>query len=362
MVGDGQSAIHEVAVTQAFRKLGHKVESFYWCAYFVSQKPLTRFILRAQNKFLLGPALKKLNSDLVKLAVKVRPDIVFIYRGTHIFSKTIHAIKNSAPNCVILGYNNDDPFAEGHSRILWRHFMESIPSYDLIFAYREHNLSEFREFGAKHIELLRSWYLPWASHPVKCEEAEGPLYECDIVFIGHFENDGRLELLEEIALNGFDLRLYGPPYEWNSLLMKSPVLKHLAPVRLIWGEDYNKAICGAKIALCFFSKLNRDTYTRRCFEIPATETLLLSEYSDDLASIYMEGKEADFFRNSEELILKISRYIGDDDLRLRVAAGGRERVVCDGHDIFSRMEYVLSKVAELKSKAENKYEFAKKHS
>ena len=124
-------------------------------------------------------------------------------------------------------------------------------------------------------------------------------------------------------------------------MAKSVVLKHLAPVHLVWNEDYKKALCGAKIALCFFSKLNRDTYTRRCFEIPATGTLLLSEYSDDLASLYQEGEEADFFKNKEEMIQKIKLYLGNDDLRSRVAVNGNQRAIIDGHDIFSRMAKVL---------------------
>ncbi|MDO9318876.1 MAG: glycosyltransferase [Gammaproteobacteria bacterium] len=353
VVGDGHSAIHEVAVANALDELGHEVRSFYWFSYFVSPNRLGRFWQRIQNKFLLGPALIKLNSDLVLAAREFKPDLVFVYRGTHVYSHTISAIKNSVFDCVVCGYNNDDPFANGHSRLLWRHFLKSTPVYDLMFAYRHHNLIDFRNIGAKQVELLRSWYLPESNFPMDLTDDDKPHYECDVVFIGHFENDGRLQMLEEIARNGFNLRLYGPPYEWNHLLRKSEVLKHLAPVRLVWGEEYNKALCGAKISLCFFSKLNRDSYTRRCFEIPATGTLMLSEYSDDVASLYTEGEETDYFRNKEELLLKISRYIGNESLRCRVAAGGRKRVIEDGHDIVSRMKTVLDHVSTLKSKAEN---------
>jgi spore maturation protein CgeB len=100
-------------------------------------------------------------------------------------------------------------------------------------------------------------------------------------------------------------------------------------------------LCGARIALCFLSKLNRDTYTRRCFEIPASGTLLLSEYSDDLAGMFREGVEADYFRSPEEMIEKIRCYLDDDALRRRVAAAGRLRVVDDGHDVVSRMAQVI---------------------
>ena len=341
VVGDGHSAIHEVAVVDAFKKLGHQVEAFYWQTYFNSQNPLVRQWQRVQNKFIIGPTLDRLNADLITVAVQFNPKLIFIYRGTHITPQTITEIKSRLPDCVVYGYNNDDPFADGHPLWLWRHFLKSVPKYDLVFAYRHHNLDDFRKIGARRVELLRSWYIPNLNHSVTLSEIDKVKYDCDVVFIGHYENDGRLEYLEEIVRNGYKLRLFGPDYEWNSLLAKSVVLKHLAPVHLVWNEDYNKALCGAKIALCFFSKLNRDTYTRRCFEIPAAGTLLLSEYSADLASLYQAGEEADMFKTKQEMIHKINLYLDNDDLRSRVAENGNQRAIIDGHDIVSRMAKVL---------------------
>jgi spore maturation protein CgeB len=341
VVGDGHSAIHEVAVAETFKKLGHHVKAFYWQTYFNSPIPWRRLWQRVQNKFLIGPTLNKLNDDLFNTAVQFNPKLIFIYRGTHINSRTIMAIKQKIPNCVVFGYNNDDPFADGHPYWLWRHFLKSVPNYDVMFAYRHHNLDDLIRIGAQRVALLRSWFLPDQNHPVILTEKEKEKYECDVVFIGHYENDGRLAYLEEVVKNGYKLRLFGPDYEWNHLLEKSAILKHLAPVNLVWNEEYNKALCGAKIALCFFSKLNRDTYTRRCFEIPATGTLLLSEYSDDLASLYQAGDEADFFKTKEEMIQKIKLYLSDEKLRKRVAKNGNQRVMTDGHDIVSRMAKVI---------------------
>ena len=118
----------------------------------------------------------------------------------------------------------------------------------------------------------------------------------------------------------------------------------------MWGEEYNKALCGAKVALCFLSKLNRDTYTRRCFEIPATATLMLSEYTEDLAGLFRASEQADFFRSKDEMVEKLKRYLTDDALRTRVAHAGRECVVESGHDVVSRMGQVLCWAEEIRSK------------
>ena len=102
----------------------------------------------------------------------------------------------------------------------------------------------------------------------------------------HIVPDQRVALLESIVRRGWHLRLFGPGYDWDLVIHRSPELAGQVPVRLVWGEEYNRALCGARVALCFLSKLNGDTYTRRCFEIPAARTFILSEYSDDLASLF----------------------------------------------------------------------------
>jgi spore maturation protein CgeB len=346
VVGDGSSEIHEVAVAAAFSELGHDVSEFYWTIYFKSKIPLWREFLLAQNKFLLGGKIRKLNADLFKAVINLKPKLIFIYRGTHITPETIIKIKSALPDCIVFGYNNDDPFSVMHPRWLWRHFLKSIPHYDIVFAYRHHNLEEFRHAGAKRVELLRSWFLPQINKVVELSSADKTKFSSDVVFVGHYENDGRIEYLEEIVKYGYKLRLFGPGYEWNHRLAKSKVLRHLAPIDLVWGDKYNLAISGSKIALCFFSKLNRDTYTRRCFEIPAAKTLLLSEYSEDCASLYRAGEEADFFTNKEELISKLYFYLSNDNVLKQVSEMGYKRVISDGHDIVSRMRLVLDFVGD----------------
>ncbi len=90
----------------------------------------------------------------------------------------------------------------------------------------------------------------------------------------------------------------------------------------------------------FLSKLNRDTYTRRCFEIFAARQFMLSEYSDDLSTLFVEGGEAEYFRDRNELINKIRFYLKNDEKRLSIAQKGFEKVILGRHDVVSRMEYV----------------------
>lgn len=353
VAGDWHSELHEEAVSQAFKTLSHETYRFSWCEYFKTLSSSGLFSLgeafnkKFQNKFIIGPIINVINNDFIETIRKYRPDLIFLYRGTHIKCNTLQIIKRSFPSLILIGYNNDDPFSKEHRYWLWRHFLSSIPEYDLVLAYRRHNLDDFRRAGAKRVHLLRSWFIPEIHHPITLSDEYQKRFECDVVFIGHYEPDGREKFLEEIVSHGFRLKLFGT--EWDKVVRRSRMLSQFEPVKALRGDDYNKALNGAKIAICFLSKLNRDTYTRRCFEIPATKTLLLSEYSDDLATLYQEGIEADFFRTKEELIQKLKRYIENDQLRHSVAEAGYYRIIHDGHDVISRMRQVLEWVYQFKS-------------
>jgi spore maturation protein CgeB len=354
VIGDWHSEVHEEWVFRAFNALGHEVCPFGWHAYFKPRLSLTglagkieQFVLKIQNRLILGPKVVALNRDAAQAVDRFRPDMVFVYRGTHLLPRTLLLIKASNPATVLVGYNNDNPFGSGQVYGLWRHFLRGVPHYDLMLAYRAQNIADFRSAGAPRVHLLRSWFVPERNHPVELSPEDQEQYGCDVVFVGNYEPRGRLEWLEEVAKAGFNLRLFGPGKYWDRELAKSPWLHHLAPVRQVWGDDYNKALCGAKVALCFLSKMNQDTYTRRCFEIPATKTMLLSEYSDDLTTLYREGVEAEFFKSRDELIAKLHRYVSDEALRRSVAEAGYRRVVADGHDVISRMRQVITWVNEL---------------
>lgn len=348
VAGDWHSELHEEGVYNALMSLGHEVVRFAWHEYFGRcGNPILDIWQKAQNKYLLGPIVWRLNTDLLQRVRVEQPDLIFIYRGTHIFADTLHKIRIHCPNSRLVGYNNDDPFSPYYPRWLWRHFLKGLPEYDIVFAYRQQNVEDFRRAGARRVEMLRSWYIPERSHPVVLTEEERSRFGCDVVFVGHYEDDGRVALLEEIVRQGWRLRLWGPGYDWDPVISESPELKSQVPVRLVWGEDYNRALCGAKVALCFLSKLNRDTYTRRCFEIPATGTMMLSEKTRDLETLYLAGEEADFFSSKEELVEKLNVYLGNDRYRQNVANSGLKRVRHDGHDVVSRMHEVLQLVSKL---------------
>jgi Uncharacterized protein conserved in bacteria len=154
-----------------------------------------------------------------------------------------------------------------------------------------------------------------------------------------------VEILEAICEAGFRLNLFGGG--WDAALPKlrsdSP-LRAKYPVSPATKADYRYAICGAKVALCFLSTLNRDTYTRRSFQIPAMKVAMLSQYTDDLATLFEPNREAVFFRDQRELLDKLARLLGDEAWRQSVAEAGYAKVYAAGHDVGSRVLVWLQEV------------------
>ena len=125
-------------MSQALQRLGHEVVAFPWSRYFHGSAgmfgALDSVLKRAQNKYLTGPTLTRLNRDLFTLVSREAPQALLVYRGTHIFPRTLRDIRRASPATVLVGYNNDDPFAPNQFPRLFKHFLAGIPEYDLMLA------------------------------------------------------------------------------------------------------------------------------------------------------------------------------------------------------------------------------------
>ena len=106
-------------------------------------------------------------------------------------------------------------------------------------------------------------------------------------------------------------------------------------------RDYNKYLCSCKIPLIFLSKINHDTYTSRCFEIPAAGAFIFCPYNEDMDSMFAENKEAVYYRTKEEFVEKLCYYLAHDDEREAIAKAGRERLLKDGHEAVDRAEQII---------------------
>jgi len=194
--------------------------------------------------------------------------------------------------------------------------------------------------------LLRSSYIK--ERNFKIENTKDSPFKCDVIFVGHYEADGRDVAIKRLLEKGIHLQLHGTGWE------ASPEYEYiegkLGTIKPIYGTDYNLALNSAKIALVFLSKINNDTYTRRCFEIPATGTLMLAEYTTDLAEhLFLENEEALYFKDNRELLAKINTYLANDVLREKIAKAGYKKLHTAGHEVRDRAKTVLEEFEKCKN-------------
>jgi hypothetical protein len=299
---------------------------------------------RVERRVLAGPGITRIRRNLIRTVKQEKPDVTLLYQG-HYCDK--HTLEQLRPITFVTGYHNDDPFGQKQNMLRYRHFLPSLPLYHGFHVYRECNVEEMIVAGVPRVKVLMSYYLPWLDYPRRLSPIELNRLGCDVVFAGHCENDTRLECMAKLARDNVQVRIHGGQYYWKQALPKDVYAK-IKSTPAVFGENYRKAICGAKIALSFFSKWNRDQCTRRVFEIPACGVFLLCERTPVMQELFTEGHEAEFFSSADECLEKVRFYLHNDAALKRIAQAGYQRVTTSGHDIYSRMKQWLADVSHWK--------------
>lgn len=352
LVGDFAWYFYHESCALSLEQHGCKVIRFGWNNCFIrrgsidSPVPEYHSILhRIQHSLQTGPICWRINRRLLKVAREENPDIIWFYNVTIIPSRVVKKLRMLLPHTIFCQYSNDNPFSKKQKRGLWSNYLKSIKYFDLHFAYRHCNLVDYKRFGASNVYMLRSYYIEAEDYHIPVEQVPSK-FHCDVVFAGHYEDDGRVKMLEAVCNAGYKLNLFGGGWDTAlSRLQPDSPLRAKYPIVPVIGEDYRYAICGAKVALCFLSQLNEDTYTRRNFQICAMKTVMLSEYTDDLISLFVPDKEAMFFKDEFEMIKKIKLLVVDNQKRKEIAEAGRDKVRLAGHEVKKRMKEFLNKVS-----------------
>lgn len=294
------------------------------------------FILKAENKLSFGLSVLKKNIDLLKLVKEKKFEYIFFYSARIISWRTIRRLRRMGITIGI--YCNDNPFSNYYPKYFWRNIRKSVKYCDITYSYRKSDMIQYTKSGASNVRLLRSYYNENRSYMIE-NITDSTLYVPKIIFLGHMENDERTEYLDSLVNRGIEIGIRKTD-EWqryaknrdNIVIFEETV------------EHYNEIINKAEIALVFLSKINQDTYTRRCFEITATGTMMLAPYNDDLASLFKENEEVVFYRNKQDFIEKVEYYLDHLDEARKIGLKGRKRVLRDGHGAMDRMRQVISEM------------------
>ena len=297
LAGNWISEIHE---EQLFRGLvthpDVSVYKFTWSFQNIRKFKICNFLLKIEDKILIGPATFYLNLRLLFKIYSNKPNYVFLYRPIQILPFFYYSNSFINKKSKIILYNNDDTFSKKDSNI-FRHILKSLKYVDLALAYRPQNHKMYKE-----LKINSELFLPWYDKDL-FKAYKKTKFKYDVVFVGHYENDIRLECLKHLHIKGLKIGLFGPIEKvhsgWKSTLINTDLEYLLNDLRYLNLEEYYNVLRQSKVALCFFSKRNNDVYTRRSFEIPASGTIMLSEYSDEISKIFLPDLDSFYFKDLE---------------------------------------------------------------
>ena len=198
--------------------------------------------------------------------------------------------------------------------------------------YRKKNIDDYANLGINNTHVLLPYYLEKNNYYEDVEDS------VPIAFVGHYENDGRDKFIKTMLDAGLPVSVYNGSY-WD----RSPIYESIKSIIKpgVHSNAYNHLLNECQIALVFLSKLNSDTYTRRCFEIPATKTLMLSEYTQDLDNLFPENECAVYFRNKEELVEKCKSLLSNPPESKRIAENGYKRLLEIGGSEVDRCKQII---------------------
>lgn len=335
LIGESNYCMYSNAFFTAWKKIGYQNITYIKTNEVLDSKTsdtaIMRFWKRAERKTASGNHVYKLNKQILECAARIEPQLVFVYNSRYVFAQTLKRLKEKG--AVVFLYSNDNPFADFYPNYYWRHFRKGLSIVDVGFAYRANNINDYKAAGCKWVCQLRSYYIEERNYRIDGLELDQD--DPPVMFLGHNERDEREEYIRELVKRGIKVGLKAQ--DWENFEVGSPyVVKYEN-----FEARYNELLNRTKIAIVFLSKINNDTYTRRCFEIPAAQTFMLAPYTEDLANMYEEDREIVFYRSKEEFVEKIFFYLAHAEERERIAQSGYERLMKSGHEAADRVKEVM---------------------
>lgn len=332
---------NDYAFVRAFRRAGHSV------AVVSEEQVLPRWEsggLRTARRLLLGRIAQEFNRALLSAAQRLRPDLLFVFKGALVSAETLRRIGELG--CIRIQFYPDTGFRAQSS-----HLWEAIRHYDWVFSTKPDHPRLLRdERGVDAVSFLPHAFDPETHFPPRLSLRDRAQYECDISFVGNISTKKSRVLADLLdRAKDRDLRIWGPN-AWRS----APRLATAYQGAPVFGLEYAKVLNLSKVNLGLLFEGSgdggrADVLTSRTFHIPASGGFMLHERTDEVRELFQEDKECAYFSDTDELADKISYYLSHEEARARIAEAGRQRCLSSGYSVDDRAMAVVTKYYQLRS-------------
>ncbi|MEW9700299.1 DUF3880 domain-containing protein [Paenibacillus sp. SI8] len=280
-------------------------------------------------------------AEMLRLAGELRPHLVLVMNGLHVFPEDhanhIDQVRNMGIKTAI--WFADDPYFTDHTASL-------APHYDYVFTHELSCIAFYRELGCGQVH-----YLPLAVNTDVFKPMHvGPAYQSDICFIGNgFPN--RIALFDRITPFLADKKVMLAGALWDRLnqyaLLQAGIKLHWVPI-----EESVKYYNGAKIVINIHRLTFDEIYNKnsrnlpgfsinpRTYEISACGTLQITDHRHDLDQYYTPGQDIETFDTPDELVQKMQYYLTHEEDRMRIVTKGLRRSIKE-HTFATRLSKLL---------------------
>jgi hypothetical protein len=323
----------------ALERLGHQVIPFNFFDYL----PANLLMLKLVIRLVAGGAVDRFNRDLIQLAERERPDLLWSDKMLWMRPATLDRMR--ALSIATVSYMIDNPFGPRQDPG-WRLYRKGIPNYDLHVVQRDKNIADYKEHGARDVIKIQTAYEPTIHFPPPDGWSDKDR-DREISFVGT-PYDDRADVLTRLSQE-FGVSISGNQRAWQRALSEDAFARLYREGEL-YQQLYREAIWRSKINLSFITHSNQDEFVHKSFEIAGCGGFLLAERSQGHMDRFREDEEAVFFSGYDELTAKIRRYLPDEAARARIAAAGHARAQRDGYHNDRQVGLIVERIMERTAK------------
>ena len=303
-------------VEKALHQLGHEV------ILFNHERGGLRDRIREKVHFKQFLAYK--NRLLLDLVNAEKPDVFFtLYGKTHDTRILSQLRQRGIP---LLCWWLNDPFDLGPQHI-------PVKEYDHLFTNSSGTHATYRQAGARNVHYLPVGIDPEVHCPLPATEKK-----YDIVFAGDWHVLREQVMLEVIRHH--NVALMGP---WRRQIPKnSPLLPHFIQQGYFTPAEMARAFNEARIVLNLHTWYGRWDYgvNPRLFEASGCRAFQLSDWKEEVPSLYVPDQEIALYRRTEELPERLTHWLARPVQREQIAEAALARTLRD-HTYAQRMQELL---------------------
>ena len=345
-IGPGQTSLMRM---RALGRLGHTVHGVHTVDPWTRAPWLRR---QVQRRFQRGSVVDEINRRVLERAREFRPELVWAEKQEFLRAETIEELRKLGARTV--HFTPDPYFSLDWKRT--RLMDEAMKTFEALVYCKSYEREQYEAIG-KPTVYMPLGYCDEVHRPLPSEDAR---WNCAVGFLGGWE-PRRERLLHAVAAS-VDLKIWGGYWEflrdgkWTPRrhiilrqlagkdrfhVHRDELLSHAHQGGEVYADDYARALTGSRIGVGFVRKVCPEQHTTRTFEIPACGSMLLADRTDEHQQFFEEGKEAEFFSSSEELLDKVRFYCGHEPARKIVADRGYRRCKESGYAYVCRLAGVL---------------------